>query len=132
MTNALVVDCSAVVALLLAKCDETRGLRSLLADRTLYAPELLDIEVMSVLRRLNRAGEVGDEQANALLLALIDFPAVRVAHLPLLRTAWSMRENVSAYDASYVALAMRLPATLVTADSRLARAIRDVVNVELI
>lgn len=132
MTNALVVDCSAVVALLLAKADETRELRSLLTDRTLYAPEMLDIEVTSALRRLNRAGELSDEQANDMLAALIDFPAIRVAHRPLLGPVWAIRANVSAYYASYVALAMRLPAMLVTADARLARAIRELVDVKLV
>lgn len=132
MTNDLVVDSSAVVALLLAHGRETKRSRSLLSGRTLYAPELLDIEVMSVLRRLNRSGELTDQQAEAALAVLAEFPAIRVTHKVLLPHAWSLRANVSAYDASYVALAMRLPATLMTADARLARTVGDVLSVELI
>ena len=132
MTSDLVVDSSAVVALLLANSRETKRLRSLLSDRAIYVPELLDIEVMSVLRRLNRSGELTDLQAEAALAALAEFPATRVTHRVLLPQVWSLRANVSACDASYVALAMRLSATLVTADARLARAVDGLLSVELV
>lgn len=132
MMSDLVVDSSAVVALLLANGRDVKRLRSLLSDRPIYVPELLDIEVMSVVRRLNRSGELTDQQAEAVLTALAEFPAIRVTHRALLPHAWSLRTNVSAYDASYVALAMRLSATLVTADARLARAVGGEVSVGLI
>ncbi len=132
MTNALVVDASVVVSLLLANDQPATRLRSALSGRTIYAPELLDIEVMSVLRRLTRSRELTYEQAQAALAALIEFPAIRVTHRPLLAHAWAVRDNISAYDASYVALATRLPATLVTADARLAQAVASLVKVEFV
>ena len=132
MTSALVVDSSAAVGLLLVDGRDSRRLRSLLSDKAIYVPELLDIEVMSVLRRLNRSGELTDLQAEAALAALAEFPATRVTHRVLLPQVWSLRANVSACDASYVALAMRLSATLVTADARLARAVDGLLSVELV
>ena len=63
---------------------------------------------------------------------LADLPVVAWPHGPLLGRAWALRENVSAYDAVYVALAEALEAQLVTADRRLAKAVAAVANVELL
>ncbi len=56
------------------------------------------------------------------LTDLADLPMARVSHRPLLRRCWELRDNLTVYDAAYVALAESLDATLVTADARLARA----------
>ncbi len=86
----------------------------------LNAPHLVDLEVAQVLRRLERTRLVS---AARVQLALEDFAALdlnRYPHDILLPRVWELRGNLSAYDASYVALAEALGATLLTADSRLA------------
>jgi predicted nucleic acid-binding protein len=89
----------------------------------LAAPELLDLEVASALRRAvhQRRLEIGE--ADAAIRGLAALPGLaRFPHVPLLPRVWALRDNISTYDASYVALAEALGIPLVTADRRLARA----------
>ncbi|MGB5134620.1 MAG: type II toxin-antitoxin system VapC family toxin [Prochlorococcaceae cyanobacterium] len=114
----IVVDASAVVAALL----HVGPARSLLREETLVAPHLLDVEVASVLRRLDlRKALPGDLPVDPLevfrRLGIRRFP-----HAPLLGRVWQLRANLSAYDATYVALAEALGCALLTADRRLAAA----------
>ena len=83
---------------------------------------LIDLEVTSVWRGLVRGGRVPAARVEAALDDLRDLPIQRVEHTSLLPRCWELRENLSAYDATYVALAEALDAPLVTADARLARA----------
>ena len=117
----LVVDASAAVEYLL---QTTIGLRvaSALEGATLAAPELLDAEVLSVLRREVLAGRLGERRAGEAVADLRDWGVERVVHRPLLAEAWSLRGRVTAYDALYVALALARRAALVTADGPLSRA----------
>jgi predicted nucleic acid-binding protein len=94
----------------------------LLAEPDVHAPHLLDVEVANALRRLVRLGRLTARAAHAGLADLVDLDVVRYPHTMLLARVWSLRANLNAYDASYVALAEILDATLVTADARLARA----------
>ena len=96
--------------------------RSRIRGESLVAPELIDIEVSSVLRRLLREGQLAARRADLALADLIALPLRRVSHRVLLPRCWSLRENLTTYDASYVALAEQLGALLVTADAGLARA----------
>ncbi|MGH9057606.1 MAG: type II toxin-antitoxin system VapC family toxin [Acidimicrobiales bacterium] len=96
--------------------------RSRLAVDVLAAPELIDLEVSSVLRRLHAAGHLPARRAELALSDLVALPLRRVPHRPLLRRCWSLRDNLTTYDAAYVALAEQLGVTLVTADHRLSRA----------
>ena len=116
-----VIDASAATEYLLRT---PLGLKlvSILEDATLLAPELLDVEVMSVLRRAVLRGELSDQRALLALDDLTDWGIDRIPHLPLLRVAWQHRNNVSAYDAFYVAAARIANATLLTADGPLSRA----------
>jgi predicted nucleic acid-binding protein len=116
-----VIDASAATEYLLLT---PLGLKlvDLLGDATLLAPELLDVEVLSVLRRAVLRGELSDHRASLALDDLIDWSVDRIPHLPLLRVAWQHRNNVSAYDAFYVAAARIASATLLTADGPLSRA----------
>jgi predicted nucleic acid-binding protein len=88
----------------------------------LHAPYLLDAEVAQVLRRLEQARVLTATRAGEALDDLRALRLVRHAHLPLIERVWELRDNLSAYDALYVALAEALGAPLVTTDRRLARA----------
>ena len=85
-------------------------------------PDLLRVEVASVLRRHTRAGHLTPEQADAALDDLVDFPITVLPTAPLLRRVWELRQNLTIYDGCYVALAEAVDSTLVTADRRLANA----------
>jgi predicted nucleic acid-binding protein len=69
-----------------------------------------------------REGSTRPDVARRVLRRWAQWPALRISHQPLVDRVWSLRDNVSAYDAMYVALAERLDATLVTLDQRLATA----------
>jgi len=116
-----VIDASAATEYLLRT---PLGLKlvDILEDATLLAPELLDVEVLSVLRRAVLRGELSDHRASLALDDLMDWSVDRIPHLPLLRVAWQHRNNVSAYDAFCVAAARIANATLLTADGPLSRA----------
>ena len=88
----------------------------------LSAPELVDVETVAVLRKRWLAGTLSDGRFAAAVDDLMDLDVDRYPALPLLRRAYKLRANVSAYDATYVALAEGLACALVTADARLANA----------
>ena len=96
--------------------------RSRLKDETLAAPELIDLEVSSVFRRLVLAESMPARRAELALTDLVALPLHRVAHRALLQRCWELRSNLTVYDAAYAALAEHLNVTLVTADVRLSRA----------
>lgn len=97
--------------------------RCLVANRArLWAPHLVEAEVGHALRRGVRRGEIGVDAAREALDDLIAMPLRRVGHRQLIPRAWELRENVSFYDALYVALAELLEEPLITFDGRLAGA----------
>lgn len=118
----IVVDAS-VLAPALAD-DDTDGdrARERLRGEQLAAPELIDLEVVSTMRRAMRAKRLDERRSAQALADLAALPLRRVPHLSLLARIWELRDNLSAYDASYVALAEALSAVLVTADGRIKRA----------
>jgi predicted nucleic acid-binding protein len=122
----LVVDASAVAELLLGRpAGESMAGHLKAHDFDLHAPHLLDVEVLSALRRAVAGGDASPERAGEALTDLIDLPVQRYGHDVLLPRVWELRENFSAYDATYIALAEVIAedgAPLVTADARLARA----------
>ena len=83
---------------------------------------LIDLEVTSVWRGLVRGGRVPAARVEAALEDLRDVPIQRVEHTSLLPRCWELRENLSVYDAAYVALAEALGVTLLTGYRRLAKA----------
>lgn len=119
----IVVDASAVIELLLRSPVGGR-VEARLFERpaALHAPHLLDVEVVQVLRRFEARGEVNPERGAATLRLLEALPMRRHPHEPLLTRMWSLRANLTAYDAVYVALAEALGAVLITCDARLGRA----------
>jgi predicted nucleic acid-binding protein len=101
------------------------------AAESLHAPHLLDVELAQVIRRFAIGREIDAARAQAALQDFIDLPIWRHEHLSLLPRVWSLRDNLSAYDAVYVALAEALDAILLTHDRRLAAAARRHVPVAL-
>ena len=119
----IVLDASALVELLLDTLTG-RTIATRIADPSLglHVPHLADVEVVQALRRYAKDGEL---DAAAAAVALEDLHALdlqRHAHEPLLDRVWELRDNLSAYDAVYVALAEVLDARVLTCDGRLARA----------
>ena len=119
----IVVDASALVELLLGT-DLGRRVAARLSDpeRGLHTPHLADVEIAQAMRRFVREGLLEADAAAAALAELRALDLERHSHEPLLDRVWALRENVTAYDAIYVALAEALDAPLLTCDARLARA----------
>ena len=114
----MVIDASVMLEVLVGEQDPS----SRLGDNLLAAPHLIDAEVGSALRRKVLAGALEPAQAEALLNDLTEADVLRYPHEPLVVRAWELRDNLSFYDALYVALAEMLDAPLVTVDSKLAGA----------
>lgn len=117
----IVVDSAAVVdALTVVQGSE--ALRAELAGHDLHSPTLLDFEVVSAIRGLTLGGDITATRAQD---ALTDFDALPIERWPsaaaLRQRMFSLRNNLSAYDAAYVALAEALQCPVLTRDSRLAR-----------
>lgn len=120
--TVIVIDAGALLTALVDDGDDGDQARARLRSERLAAPELIDLEVLSVLRRLVRNAELAVRRAELALSDLVALPLQRAPHRPLLSRCWQLRHNVSSYDASYVALAEALEAILLTSDARLARA----------
>jgi predicted nucleic acid-binding protein len=118
----LVVDASCVAEVVLAGPDAEPVRGRLAVDPEQAAPHLVDAEVLGVVRRAHRRGELDGTAARQAIDDLESWPATRVDHRPLLERAWQLRDALSAPDALYVALAEALDGTLLTLDRRLARA----------
>jgi predicted nucleic acid-binding protein len=118
----VVVDASAVVALLSDGGGIGDWVESVIAETRLFAPELMPFEAANILRRHSLAGIIDASSATLAHADLVDLPVDLVSHRVLADRVWELRSNVTVYDASYVALAERVSAPLVTLDGRLARA----------
>ena len=127
-----VLDASVVVELVLGTRIGAR-IRERLHDPriSLHGPELLDLEVLNVLRRYVRAGTVAADRAEAGVRRLGELDLQRHRHGPMLPRIWSWRANLTAYDAAYVALAEVVDCPLLTTDARLSKAPGLPVPVEL-
>jgi predicted nucleic acid-binding protein len=119
----IVLDASALVELLL-HTPTGRAIAARIADPALglHVPHLADIEVVQAFRRYAKDRELDAPTVEAALEDLLALDLHRHAHEPLLGRVWELRQNLSAYDAVYVALAEVLDAVLLTCDARLARA----------
>ena len=122
MTERLVCDASAVIALLTDAGPGGTWATAALSGAALAAPTLLAFECANVLRRLERAGRLGPDQAAQAHADLLALPVEPWPYAVLGTRVWELRTNLSSYDASYVALAELVDARLVTLDQRLAQA----------
>ncbi len=129
----IVVDASALLEFLLQTSLGARVEARLFRDEDeLHTPHLLDVEIVQGLRRLVRTGEVSSGRAEDVIADLTDLDLHRHAHLDLLDRAWKLRDNISAYDAMYVALAEAIEAPIITCDSPLAKAPGHRARIEVI
>jgi predicted nucleic acid-binding protein len=118
----IVVDASVIAPALADDDADGERARSRLQGERLTAPELLDLEVVSVIRRAFFSGALNRRRAGSALADLVDLDLERISHRPMLTRIWELHQNLTPYDAAYVALAETIGATLVTADRRLSLA----------
>jgi predicted nucleic acid-binding protein len=121
MIGDVVVDASALVHLL-ADDEVGEWVREEIEGMDLHAPELVLFETANVLRQLERDGVVSSDMAALALADLLELPIELCSFAPLAGRVWELRHNLSAYDASYVALAELGEVGLVTLDRHLANA----------
>jgi predicted nucleic acid-binding protein len=118
----IVVDASVIAPALADDDEDGERARSRLQGERLTAPEVLDLEVVSVIRKAFLSGALSRRRAGLALADLVDLDLERISHRPMLARIWELHQNLTPYDAAYVALAETIDATLVTADRRLSLA----------
>ncbi len=128
---ATVVDASAAVDALLPTPRQAAALRHL-RGQELYAPAVIDVEVLSALARLERSRQLPSVEADRAVDDWTALPIRRIGNDALLRGAWQSRPAIRIADGFYVALAKALGARLLTSDTRLARAPLEGVTVTVL
>jgi predicted nucleic acid-binding protein len=129
----IVVDASALLEILLRTDRADRLMeRAFKGSEQIHAPQLLDIEITQVLRRLVRQKEITVARAGQALQDLADLLIERHEHQALIPRVWQLRDSLSAYDGAYVALAEALAAPLLTCDRKLAGAHGHRATIELV
>ncbi len=118
----LVIDASVLAVALVDDGPDGDQVRDRLRGEALAAPSLVDLEVVSAWRGLARGGHIDPRRARLALADLQAIPVQRVDHTALVERCWELRDNLTIYDAAYVALAEALQVTLLTGDQRIARA----------
>jgi predicted nucleic acid-binding protein len=127
----MVLDASAAIEFLMqSPTGERVELR--IKHRDLFAPELVDLEIVQALRNLLRSRTITHWRGELALNDLSNLALIRYSHEPLVARIWELRGNLSAYDAAYVAIAESLDVPLITCDAKLAAAPGHTAVVELI
>lgn len=121
-SNVLVVDASVIAPLVADGGADGDAFRARLRNEAIAGPDLLRVEVMSVLRRQVASGKLTTTEADSAIEDLLSLPVSTYPTGPMLGRMWILRNNITPYDACYVALAEALGCTLLTADVRLANA----------
>jgi len=128
----IVIDAAAIVDAL-TMAPEADAVRGRMSDEELHAPHLIDFEVVSALRGQVLGKHLSAARAADALTDFDDLPLVRWPAVGALRRrAFSLRHNLSAYDAAYVALAEALGCPLLTRDARIAKAGGHAAHVEVL
>jgi predicted nucleic acid-binding protein len=117
----LIVDASCLFEIVAGAPRAERVRARLELDANLAAPHIVDVEVLSIIRREHLRGLLDGTAALLAIENLRDWRGVRFGHRPLMDRAWELRQNVRAWDAFYVALAEALDGILLTLDERLSR-----------
>jgi predicted nucleic acid-binding protein len=115
----IVPDASVVFAALIDRGGAGALARTRLGRDARHGPYLVDVEVASAIRGRVLGGKLDPRIAREAITDLAVLPIVRHDHRPLLSRVWELRDNVTCYDAAYLALAEAFGATFVTADERL-------------
>ena len=118
----LVVDTSAVLAALAERTPDGALVRRLGDDGELHAPHLIDIEILQALRGLVRGGKLSADRADDVRTDVAALAITRYGHEPLADRVWALGDDLTAYDAVFIALSEALEAPLITCDARLAAA----------
>jgi predicted nucleic acid-binding protein len=117
----IVVDASVLAPVVADSGADGSRFRRRLRGEAVAVPDLARVEVISVIRRRLRASALDSSQATQAVDDLLNLPLVVYSTAPLLRRVWELRDNITAYDACYVALAEMLGCPLLSADARLSR-----------
>jgi predicted nucleic acid-binding protein len=129
----IVLDASAVIELLMRTAAGNRVETRIYSNaEKLHAPHLIDIEVAQVIRRFEGRREVAPDRGALMLQYFCELLIIRHNHSVLLERIWYLRHNLTAYDATYVALAETLDAPLLTCDRKIAKATNHRAKIELI
>jgi predicted nucleic acid-binding protein len=129
----IVIDASALLEILLRTDRADRLMeRAFEGSEQMHAPQLLDIEITQVLRRLVRQKEITVTRAEQALDDLANLLIERHEHQALVPRVWQLRDSLNAYDGAYVALAEALAAPLLTCDAKLARVHGHRASIELV
>jgi predicted nucleic acid-binding protein len=118
----LVIDASLVVSALLDTSSTGRWAESMLLTGPLNAPHLMPVEVTNILRRAVTRGEITADLASMAHADMLDLRVELFPYAPFASRVWELRDNVTSYDAWYVALAEALGSSLATLDYELAQA----------
>lgn len=113
----IVIDASGMVEALVGRDADVELLRGLAGE--VSAPHLLDVEVLSTLRGLLRAGKLEPAKAEEARHDHFSFMITRYAAQPLANRVWELHDRFTSYDACYLALAEALDAPLYTCDTKL-------------
>jgi predicted nucleic acid-binding protein len=124
----IVLDASALTDFLLGRAPALEAVEGIMRNRPhqpLHAPELVEPEVLNALRRLVRSRAVEAKRAHEAVADLASLRLIRYPHAPLRERVWELRDRLSAYDATYLALAEAFAdPVLLTADAALANVAR--------
>lgn len=127
----VVVDASAFLERLVAG-RRGQAVEHAIGESQIVVPDHINVELLNALRGLTRSGQLTPQRAAEAVHDLVGAPLTRVGTTSLARRIWRRRENLSSYDAAYVALAQVLDCTLITGDGPLKRAVGDAVSVVLV
>ena len=128
----IVVDASLVFALCVKMESDEEAPLEMPEDQLFVAPEILDLEFTQTLRRYVRTSQIGLKRASNAFARLNALSIARCSHTPLRDRIWAMRDNLTAYDAAYFALAEQLQIPLWTRDAKFARAPIPSVDVRVV
>ena len=132
MMRPVVFDASAIVGFVLDPPTHPRVLEMVEDEGCeILVPHVCDIEVVSALRSVVRRRQADTGRAREAIRDYMELPIERLSHVAFLDRIFEIRDNFSAYDAAYVAVAEAFDAPLHTADGRLARAIREHTGVQV-
>ena len=118
----IVIDASALLHILISPAQNPQTLEKIMAGGALHAPHLIDSEILNALRLRVLLKEITAARAQEIVADLNEFTIGRWPMHPLNQRVWELRHNLTAYDASYVALAENLKVPLYTRDAKLAHA----------